>query len=364
MFHLIGFPTVVRKEETWHNKFATRPIDRRLQKAINWYRHNYYYVGGYHILYRIIEGFAMPKNIPDAYVSSYINNNDKAFIHANALGLTSHRSMGKIHYGNFYGPNTSEVIIQVDEYWDWEWVKENWKDLAPVTVLRHDQTHISYNLMTNKNYVDRDGLAIIQIDINLLHMQYAAWLRHHREIKMVNPDHSLPNIGYFLGMYVLPNMLPSHINQVIINKNILLTDEEMSKTIDYVGTSFYINTNSSGLEKDIEEVFQRARRGLYDIRKIAENIRGIGDVGAQVFMDTPKVLLTRNNKWAYTLAMTRFLRHCLMTPMVRSSDINSSYIRRLQNELDHLKSGSVFNNSGIRDLKDYYTEEIEWLFKI
>lgn len=364
MFNLVGFPTRFRKEDVWHLKFANRVIDNRLAKAINWYRNNYYYVGGYHILHRIIESFAMPKNIPDKFVSAYVYNNDKAWYHANALGLSSDRSIGKLHYGNFYGPTTTEIITQVDNYWDWEYVKENWQDLVPVTVLRHDQNHISYNLMTSKNYVDRPGFAIIQIDINLLHLQYAAWLRHHREIKLVNPDHKLPNTGYFLGMCVLPNMLPSHINQVIINKNILLTDDSMAKTIDYAGTSFYINNNSKELDKDIEDIWNMARKGNYPIEKIAANIHGVGDIRALEFMDTPKILLTRQNKWIYVLAMTRFLKHCLLTPGMQDKNVNNGYLTRLRQELISLNGGRVFKDSRISDLHDLYVEEIEWLFNL
>lgn len=364
MFNLVGVPSNIRKEDTWHLKYANRVIDNRLQRAINWYRHNNYYVGGYHILHRIIEGFAMPKDIPDHLVSGYINNSDKAFYHANSLGLSSDRNIGKLHYGNFYGPNTTEIIVQIDNYWDWDWVKKNWINLSPVTVLRHDQNHISYNLMTNKNYVDHRGFAIIQIDINLLHMQYAAWLKHHRELKLVNPDHKLPNTGYFLGMVVLPNMLPSHFNQVIINKNILLTDENMPKTIDYVGTSFYVNNNSKELDADIKDIFTRARRSEYNVEKIAQNIHGVGDVRAYEFMDTPKILLNRQNKWIYVLAISRFLRHCLLTPLRRSKDVNNNYLSRFRTELVSLQGGNVFRDNRISDLHEFYLEEIEWLFRI
>lgn len=364
MFNLVGVPSNIRKEETWHLKFANRVIDNRLSRAINWYRNNYLYVDSSHILYRIIENFAMPKELPDHLVSAYINNSDRAFYHGNALGLSSDRSIGKLHYNNFYGPNTTEVIVQVDNYWDWDWVKVNWQDLCPVTVLRHDQNHISYNLMTKKNYIDRPGFAIIQIDINLLHLQYAAWLRHHREIKTMNSNHSLPNIGYFLGMCVLPNMLPSHFNQVIINKNILLTDEDMPKTIDYIGTSFYVNNNSKEIDSDIQDVFNRMRVGNYSIEKIAQNIHGVGDERAYQFMDTPKILLTRQNKWIYVLAMSRFLRHCLLTPDIEDRANNKFYINRFKYELISLRGGAVFRDNRISALHDLYVEEIEWLFKL
>ena len=113
--------------------------------------------------------------------------------------------------------------------------------------------------MSRKNYVEKEGFCVVEVDIVLLHLQYMAFLRHHKQVKFVNSEHTIPNIGYFLGMIVLPNMLISHFNQVIINRFCLETDEMMSETMDYCGTSFYINPNSKLIENDIAEVFKNAK---------------------------------------------------------------------------------------------------------
>lgn len=362
MFNLVGMPTNMRYENVFHLKFANRVIDRRLQKAIHWYRNNYYYIAGQHILYKLIENFGLPETLPDEYIEQYIHN--RAFTHGNAMGLSSHRDVGKLHYGKFYGPNTTEVIVQIEQRWSWDYVKQHWQDLAPVTVLRHDQNHISYNLMTPKNYIEHRGFAIIQIDINLLHMQYHAWRQHHRNIKTMNPDHTVPKIGYFLGMVVLPNMLPSHFNQVIINKHCMFTDEWMSKTMDYMGTSFYINNNSQELDNDIANLEKQFANNNFDIVRIARNIHGVGDTLAYEFQDTPRIHLTRNNKWIYVLAISRFLRHCLLVPNNKVKETNRNYINRLKFELISLKGGKVFYDYRISDLRELYDEEVDWLFSL
>ena len=107
-----------------------------------------------------------------------------------------------------------------------------------------------------------------------------------------------------------------------------------------------------------------ARKGNYPIEKIAANIHGIGDIRALEFMDTPKILLTRQNKWIYVLAMTRFLKHCLLTPGMQDKNVNNGYLTRLRQELISLNGGRVFKDSRISDLHDLYVEEIEWLFNL
>ena len=359
MFNLIGIKSRFQNPRLYKLGFANRLLDRRLQRALNWYRNNYYYVQSNHVLYKLIQSFGMPKALPDEYVETYIYN--RAFKHGNAFGFTSDRAIGKLFYGNFYGINSTEVIVQVDNNWKWENIKSNWSEMAPVRILRHNQTHFSFNLLTHKNYVESTGLSIIEIDINLLHMQYLAWYRHHKKIKMVNPSHEVPDVGYFLGMVVLPNALASHFNQVIINQHCLMTDEFMPKTIDYVGTSFYINSNFREAEDNIKSVFELCRKNSFNIQTYCDNIIGVDDVSARDFNDTPQTFLTRNNKWVYLLACSRFIKHCLMTPAREDRLVNKEYVVRMKYELQQVINGKVFNDYKIAELKPYYTEEIEYL---
>lgn len=362
MFNLIGIPTNIRKAKGIHVIYGKRVLADRLKRAISWYRNNFYYVDSSNILYRIIENFAMPKNLPDEYIEQYVYN--RAFIHGNAMGLNNDRSLGKLFYGNFYGSNTIDIITMIEGDWKWDYVKKYWMDLSSVRVLRHNQTHLSYNLMSRKNYVEKEGFCVVEVDIVLLHLQYMAFLRHHKQVKFVNSEHTIPNIGYFLGMIVLPNMLISHFNQVIINRFCLETDEMMSETMDYCGTSFYINPNSKLIENDIEEVFKNARRNSWDIKEICTNLVGVDDIRAIEYQDTPKVFLSRNNKWVYLLAVSRFLISCLMTPNRQDRYVNQGYLNRLQIEMRSYNKGQVFSDPKIRDLKEYWDMELGWLLNV
>ena len=367
MFHLIGIDKITNQGLTTKRPDHLRNLQLRIERAVNWYRNNRYYVDSRHILYRIIESFNIPKLIPDDAVENYIR--DRAFKHSVAMGLTSNLNIGRIHPGSFYGFNTKEVYIAIDISHSWDYVRRHYMDLSPVRILRHDQNHISYNLQTPNNYVDRHGFAIIEIDINLLHMQYLAWYREQKAIKMVSlaaghPDHAIPNVGYFLGMVCLPNALYSHMDQVLINKNIMLTDDEMSSTMDYVGTSFYVNTNSKLIDSVIEDVFGRMRSGDYDIDRVVLNTFGIRGNNAYEIQDTPHVLLNRQNKWAYLLACSRYIRHCLRIPRGTWRNVNKSYINQFQRELIWMKHGNVFNDRAIRELKPYFEEEIQWLYNV
>ena len=81
-------------------------------------------------------------------------------------------------------------------------------------------------------------------------------------------------------------------------------------------------------------------------------------------MDNPPILLNRQNKWVYVLAMSRFLRHCLNVPAQPYMYVNRGYINRLKYELLSLKGGKVFDDYRISDLKPLFEKEVEWLFNL
>lgn len=364
MFYLIGYNNTIDPWKQRKLNFSSYFLDVRLAKAINWYRNNYTYIDSSNILYRLIEHLALPKDLDEKDIDTFIYN--RSIKTGLALGLTSDLSLGRLHYCNFYGPNTTEVILLVDNKYKWKDIKDNWKDLIPVRVLRHDQTHISFNLLSKKNYTEKNGLAIIEVDINLLFLQYAAWLRNHREIKLINTEHKLPNLGYFLGQIVVPNMLPSHLNQVIINKYCMQTNDTIAQTIDYVGIRFVNNYlgNEKQVDLNIEDVHRRARMNNSSIKHYSNSIVGMFNTTALNFQDTPKILLNRQNRWAYTLAISRFLKHLLLSPQYPDTDVNKWYIERFKRENRSVQTNKVFYDSKIDSLLPYFVEEIEYLYRL
>lgn len=360
MFYIVGISNQIKPPEARKLNFSNDFLDYRTLKSINWYRNNITYVDSSNVLCRLIDSFAMPEGMDEEYIDTYIYR--RAFSHGNSFGLTSDQNIGKIHYGNFYGPLGKEVILMVDNRWDWNYVKANWINLCPLRVLRHDQTHVSFNILGKKNYIENENLSILEIDINLLHMQYEAWRRHHRNVKMVNPQHKLPNVGYFVGMVVLPNTIPSHLNQVLINKFTLLTDTSMVETMDYMGVPFTVQFNENELDRNVEDVGRRLKMNNANVMTYANGIRGINKETALSFQDTPNVLLNRQNRWAYTLAFSRFLRHCLRAQNIPDKLSNKVYLERFKRENRALAYDKVFTDFRISDLYPYFEEEIEYLY--
>lgn len=359
MYSILGMKNPIAVSNTWSLRFAKRVLDHRLKTAIRYYRQNPTYVKSEHILFRIISHLGLNLKLEDQFLENIILS--KAFKAGNSQGFASYQNIGKVQRNNFYGINTDEIILMKECYHSLDSVKAIWKSATPVKILRHPQTHFGYGLLTPKNYVMNKGLAIIEIDINLLHMMHVAWYREQTRLKRQGLIDTIPNVGFFLGQYVLPNTLLSHINQVIINRNILLTDLAMPESEDYNPIPTNIPRNYNWFDKDTQAIFNRAQSGNWSIANIANNITGVAGEKALSFMDTPQMLYNRQNKWAYMLSFTHFVRHALTTPERPDRANQTNYLRPLQRELGYMMNRKVFEHPAWSDITFPYLDEIEYI---
>lgn len=110
----------------------------------------------------------------------------------------------------YYGDNVSEFTFLFDSGFKGA---KNWKSIRAVDVVAHPRTDMSLNALTANNNKDTSGHCIIRIDIKRLMYQYRAW--HATQLNV--PDGEKLTTAHFVGMYVLPRMLLSHVDVAWIN---------------------------------------------------------------------------------------------------------------------------------------------------
>lgn len=330
------------------NKGLDTVIRYRLNRAITWYNNHPSYVSDNNIIHRIMRSFKFPRGMTDITVENHVH--DKAFNHAESLGLWTARQYGKIFVGNFYGSNVTDIITLVDNDYSIKKVEKNWVRYCPIKVLRHDFTHFSYTLMGHRYKSERPGFCIIEVDINLLYLMYHCCLKKKGEI----------DIGHFLGQYVFPNMLFSHFDQVIINKYTGINYPDLKPTRDLTVNALGINGESDQLNRDIETDYQNLVKSNASIEMISTNIKGITGENALCFMDVQVYPLTKYNKWIYMLSFSRYLNFCLRTPKYGYRTLNSFYLRQYKRYFGFDRSTLAFESGVIRQLfYDVYLKEIK-----
>lgn len=191
-------------------------LQRNLDTVLHYYRHAPHSVASDHLLVQILQSINVPQSLP---VSRYYSN---VFALAYALTspfqLTSSINAGKIFNGVFYGKGNKEIILLDDDWFVPEEAEKNWQNLVPVKTLRHPFTDLEMNIPDGKARGKEQGTAVVSVNIALLAVMHRSFAIEERRKAQVDPDYVALNTMQFIYMYVLPNMLASHVDYTIFNR--------------------------------------------------------------------------------------------------------------------------------------------------
>lgn len=188
---------------------------KNLETVQNYYRSRVFTVKSNHFLARIINSINVPHSLE--LERFYDNVDSKADAFSMAMKMTSPIYRGSIFKGIFYGTENPEILISNSESFDPLFVHKNWRTVSAVKPILHPRSDLDMLLPNGKDTGSETGLAIISINIPMLIVQYRAYVIDQLE-KQENNEGSLLGVGHFIHMYVLPNMLPAHLDLAIYNR--------------------------------------------------------------------------------------------------------------------------------------------------
>ena len=168
-----------------------------------------------HFLIRLLQSITVPQS---QNLERYYDNVDMIALNLSmALKMTSAIYKGTVFNGVFYGHGNTEILFAHNDSFDPFLAHDNWQRIMPVKVLRHSRSDLGLNLPNGINTGIEDGLAIISINIPMLAVQYRAFRLNEMEVT-AGDNESQRSIMQFIHMYVLPNMLESHLDYAIFNR--------------------------------------------------------------------------------------------------------------------------------------------------
>jgi hypothetical protein len=300
MHTLFNFATTVQqgiiKFPEW--SWVRDGLKRNLGTTIAYYRQNPQAVRSEHFLVRLLQSIAVSQS---QNLDRYYANVDALALHMSmALKMTSSISVGKIWDGVFYGEGSQEVLLAHDQEFDPLWAHKNWQNLPSVTVLRHFRSDLGFNLPDGKKTGSEEGLAVIAINIPMLAVQYRAFRLN--EINEARFTDSQRSVMQFIHMYVLPNMLPSHVDLAIFNRIDNLAKGapigESSK-----GHPFFLpDTYAKRSLKIQQDILRNFERETLDFVTIMRSIPAVTKEAMDLVFRTPAVAPTRQVDWALTVS--------------------------------------------------------------
>lgn len=273
-------------------------LQRNLNTILRFSRKNPTAVESSHFLVRLLHSIAVPKS---HNLERYYENVDAIALNVSmALKMTSAIHQGKIFNGVFYGPGNSEILIANNEGFDFEQAHQSWQDLRPVEVLRHPMSDLGLPILDGENYGSEQGLVVISINIPMLALQYRAF-RLNEELVSAGQTESQRSVMQFIRMYVLPNMLPSHLDLALFNRIDNLEKGAPLGQSRY-RHSFYITDYTPRVTALQDHILDNLYRVAKNFSGILRSVPTVSKENADEVMAVPDIAPTRQVLWALVIA--------------------------------------------------------------
>jgi hypothetical protein len=216
MYQIFGQSTVpsngIATPAGWH--FVHTGLKHNLDRVLTYYRDNPMTVRSEHLLIRLLQSLNIPLSLPlDRYMANVENI---ALNLSMVFKMTSSIYRGQFFENVFYGGNY-ELLIASDASFDFYEANKRWELLSPVTVLRNNVTSLDMRLPDGSVTDTAGGISVMLINIPMLALQYRAWMLREQAYAEKSGNGTRAETMFIHG-YVLPNMLGTHLDQVIFNR--------------------------------------------------------------------------------------------------------------------------------------------------
>lgn len=271
-------------------------LRRNIGAVIRFARRNPMAVESSHFLVRLLQSITVPQS---QNLERYYDNVDAISLNMSmALKMTSSIFQGQLWHGVFYGRGNREVLIANSESFDIFEAHRNWENLCPVKVLQHSKSDLGLNIPDGTNTGSESGLAVISINIPMLAIQYRAF--RFNEMNVAGDD-SQRSVMQFVRMYVLPNMLFSHLDHAIFNR---LANLQKGAPLGESKKqhSFYLTDYSVRLQQVHALMLAHLNKTSNNFTTILRTIPAVTKNNMEELLLLPDLAPTRQVTWGLVLA--------------------------------------------------------------
>lgn len=245
-------------DETFTKRKYSSPLLERLLRqqqtsielAIDYYRVFGKAVNGSHPIAKLIYSFTFPAE--DNNEAIFAGASDNRYELASAVGITTSVNKKEPINSIFY-PECNEYLVADNRlsFRDVLYLKgDDWMDLSPIRVI-----YQPYRLLAHHYPVGGtkgDNFAVLGIDIPMLAVMYTNWQRNNR----LRPEDMREGVEHFVGRYVLPNMLYSQADTILLNIIGNLVNNNKQDLYKF-RPAFHITTYEDSIEGAVEKLSKK-----------------------------------------------------------------------------------------------------------
>jgi hypothetical protein len=328
-------------------------------QVIRYYRANPQAVKSDHLLVKLIQSVDMSLSLN--YERYYSLVDASSLDLSMTLKLTSSLYKGQVWDGVFYGPGSDEVLIVHTDSFDIDKARKDWQNVTPVRVLRHAKSDLYLNLPDGQRNTTESGVSVIAINLPLLMCQYYAfrqayWIddkSRHNDSGQIDPR----SIMMFIHMYVLPNMLFSHLDQALFNRIHNLADgKPMGQSIKR--HPFALIDYSQKVDMVYGQVLGNLRGQEKNLVGILQSVPAAARLNMEEAARLPDMAPTRQVMWALAVSRLPMLDFALGMTHERAMTKNQSEVNEIDRTLYRWKVARIFEGVMPKDVQADVIKEL------
>lgn len=326
--------------------FIKSNAEYNINRVQNYYRTNTTAVPSNHILVTLLQSLAISKELD---IDTFFRRvRSIALSHANANRLTSSYGPGSFFNGMFYGKGSKECLLVTDDYFDYNNAHANWQTLSPVKVLMHDKSDLSMLLPSPFQYSTEKTNAVILINLPMLAIQYRAF--YHEYMKDGNRNNRQKATTHFVGQFVLPNMLRSHLDMCFLNRVI---NKFYNKKITYNYTAkhpFTLIDVERHVDGAIIQVLEYIDNSPKRFDLILKTIPSFTNKNMYESLLMPDITPTKQVHWATMVARLKYINALFDMAAPATTVTNGNEVNEVILELNYGDLYNVFKRTLPLDL--------------
>jgi len=319
-------------------RYAYKKLNAMIKKAVLYRRYSGRTIPNQHPLVRFISALSTSNGQEvDFYVDNVLARADRVIRTAK---FTTMANQGDVHH-LLYGENIVEaVLIKQTRPDDLMGLVDNWFDLAPIRVIDHPFTDLSFDALNG----DRDnitvGMATIEIDIVSLMVQYRQWQRH---IKQMLGEDATVAIGQFLYQYPLANALRSHIDIACRNRLFYHCKNLIPSLLnDTRDIPEFIGDYTGLIDEGYKQLATRLMRKRISWDELLQGIILPSDKSIYDTLALPKLPYVQQITWLYAMSRMTSLQFLMWYDHVLASRQNRDQTNNLRREIKRLLQMGIY----------------------
>ena len=284
------------------------------------------------------------------FVESMMNNI------SGRLGYSCDRYKGTPFFSGkaqFYGNRTIEILIADEKDFDLRGIEDRWEDLTPVRVIAHPRSDITIEYLDGKSKFTESGICVIEVNVPMMAVQFQLWREYQRSLG----ENTTQDPAFFVGTYVIPNMVRSHLDVSIMNRISRTFFNESYGRSDY-NPPFFVTDVSGRIDdfaRKYNDLMVKDQTDWYDL------LRNIPALSASDMLEVhrlPEMAFNAQSIWSLFAARMYLVTYLLGVRKRGDGYKNADEINKIRRALIDCKTSKYLINGLPRNMVLYYENYI------